>query len=124
MVRADLLDAIDEVLRQHRDRSRPFGGVQLLMIGDLQQLAPVVKDEEWKLLKDHYQTPFFFGSQALQKTEYVSVMNSGLGAWSLLIPLRRSRRRFRDLRENSVIFPRCDPSEGAGGVGLPKRIRL
>jgi len=74
MVRADLLDAIDEVLRQYRDRSRPFGGVQLLMIGDLQQLAPVVKDDEWKLLKDHYQTPFFFGSQALQQTEYVSVM--------------------------------------------------
>lgn len=73
MVRADVLDAIDEVLRRYKDRNRAFGGVQLLMIGDLQQLAPVVKDEEWKLLKDHYQTPFFFGSQALQKTQYVSV---------------------------------------------------
>lgn len=46
MVRADLLDAIDAVLRQYRDRYKPFGGVQLLMIGDLQQLAPVVKEDD------------------------------------------------------------------------------
>ena len=46
MVRADLLDAIDNRLRQYRDRTLPFGGVQLLMIGDLQQLAPVAKDDE------------------------------------------------------------------------------
>ena len=52
MVRADVLDGIDEVLRRHRDRSRPFGGVQLLMIGDLHQLPPVVKDEEWNLLRE------------------------------------------------------------------------
>ena len=50
MVRCDLLDAIDGVLRKYRDRNRPFGGVQLLLIGDLQQLAPVASDEEWKLL--------------------------------------------------------------------------
>lgn len=47
MVRADLMDAIDNVLRRFRDRNKPFGGVQLLMIGDLQQLAPVVKEDEW-----------------------------------------------------------------------------
>ncbi len=74
MVRADMLDAIDEVLRRYKDRSQPFGGVQLLMIGDLQQLAPVAKEEEWKLLKDYYNTVFFFGSRALQQTEYVSIM--------------------------------------------------
>lgn len=45
MVRADLLDAVDEMLRRYRDHHKPFGGVQLLMIGDLQQLAPVVKEE-------------------------------------------------------------------------------
>ncbi|MDG5816255.1 helix-turn-helix domain-containing protein [Chitinispirillales bacterium ANBcel5] len=73
MVRADLLDGIDEVLRRLRDRSKPFGGVQLLMIGDLQQLAPVVKDDEWELLKDHYHTPFFFGSKALQESTYVTI---------------------------------------------------
>ncbi|MCL2026929.1 MAG: AAA family ATPase, partial [Bacteroidales bacterium] len=51
MVRSDVLDAVDAVLRRFRRSSKPFGGVQLLMIGDLQQLPPVVKDEEWGLLR-------------------------------------------------------------------------
>ena len=73
MVRADLLDAVDYVLRHFRRNEIPFGGVQLLMIGDLEQLAPVVKDEEWNLLQDYYETPFFFDSHALKKTSYASV---------------------------------------------------
>ena len=73
MVRADMLDAIDEVLRRYKDRTQPFGGVQLLMIGDLHQLSPVIKDEEWNLLKTYYDTVYFFGSHALQKTNPVRV---------------------------------------------------
>ena len=73
MVRADLLDQIDAVLRLHKDRHRPFGGVQLLMIGDLSQLAPVVKESEWALLREYYRTPYFFGSQALQQTQHVTI---------------------------------------------------
>jgi len=73
MVRADLLDGIDAVLRRFRTDGRPFGGVQLLMIGDLQQLAPVVKDDEWDILRPHYDTMFFFSSQALRKTRFVSI---------------------------------------------------
>jgi len=73
MVRADLLDQIDAVLRLHKDRNRPFGGVQLLMIGDLSQLAPVVKDSEWTLLREYYTTPYFFGSLALQQTQHVTI---------------------------------------------------
>lgn len=73
MVRADLLDAVSDVLCRYKDRSRPFGGVQLLMIGDLQQLAPVVKDDEWALLKDRYASPFFFCSRALQEVPYVGI---------------------------------------------------
>lgn len=73
MVRADMLDAIDQVLRTYRETSAPFGGVQLLMIGDLHQLPPVVKPEDWELLRAHYATPYFFSSQALQQTEYVSI---------------------------------------------------
>lgn len=73
MVRADLLDSIDEVLRRFRDYKKPFGGVQLLMIGDLQQLAPVVKDEEWELLRPYYSSLFFFGSHALQKTDFTTI---------------------------------------------------
>lgn len=73
MVRADLLDCVDAVLRRCRNNPQPFGGVQLLLIGDLQQLAPVVRDEEWDLLSRHYDTPFFFGSRALQQTHYVTI---------------------------------------------------
>jgi len=73
MVRADLLDSIDEVLRRFRDRYKPFGGVQLLMIGDLQQLAPVAREEEWDLLRPYYDNIFFFGSRALQKTDFTTI---------------------------------------------------
>ena len=73
MVRADLLDAIDDVLRRYRGNQQPFGGVQLLMIGDLHQLAPVVKDDEWDLLRDAYPTMYFFGSNALRQTDYVVI---------------------------------------------------
>ena len=73
MVRADLLDGIDDSLRRYRRNSKPFGGVQLLMIGDIQQLSPVVKEDEWNVLKPHYQTLYFYGSQALQQTDYVSI---------------------------------------------------
>jgi nucleoside-triphosphatase THEP1 len=73
MVRADLLDGIDEVLRRYKNRNKPFGGVQLLMIGDLLQLAPVVKEDEWQILRPYYDTIFFFGSRALQKSDYISI---------------------------------------------------
>ena len=71
MVRADLLDAVDAALRRHRRSSEPFGGVQLLMIGDLHQLPPVVKREEWALLQEHYESAYFFSSLALQKTSFI-----------------------------------------------------
>ncbi len=73
MVRADVLDAIDRTLRRFKNRQKPFGGVQLLMIGDLQQLAPVVKQDEWGLLRREYDTPFFFSSKALKEYPYVSI---------------------------------------------------
>lgn len=73
MVRADVLDAIDAVLRRYRDYRKPFGGVQLLMVGDLHQLPPVVRPEEWNLLRDYYQTMYFFGSLALQKTDPITI---------------------------------------------------
>lgn len=73
MVRSDLLDAIDAVLRRYRDRYKPFGGVQLLMIGDLQQLTPVVTPEDERLLAPYYDTPYFFGSKALSQIDYVTI---------------------------------------------------
>lgn len=73
MVRSDLLDGVDGVLKRLRDPDKPFGGVQLLLIGDVQQLAPVVKDDEWEILKSYYDTPYFFGSKALQRSNYITI---------------------------------------------------
>lgn len=73
MVRADLLDAVDSVLRRFRKNQQPFGGVQMVMIGDLGQLAPVAKDDEWQLLSRYYETPYFFSSLALKRTQYAIV---------------------------------------------------
>ena len=73
IVRADILDAIDEVLRRFRNRSKPFGGVQLLMIGDLHQLTPIIKDDEWEILKDYYDSIYFFDSFALKKSQPISI---------------------------------------------------
>ncbi|MDY0102910.1 MAG: helix-turn-helix domain-containing protein [Lentimicrobium sp.] len=98
MVRADLLDAIDAVLRRYRNRNLPFGGVQLLMIGDLQQLAPIAKEEEWHLLRDYYETVYFFSSRALKLCNFVSI--------ELTHVYRQSDKRFIDLlnkvRENRL----------------------
>jgi hypothetical protein len=70
MLRADLLDAIDTVLKSVRRKNNlPFGGVQVLFIGDLLQLPPVVKDDEWRFLKNHYRTPFFFDAVVLQQSK-------------------------------------------------------
>ena len=65
MLRADMLDAIDHMLRKYRNNMFPFGGVQMLYIGDLFQLPPVVQNQEWAVLKDYYASPFFFHAQAL-----------------------------------------------------------
>ena len=73
MVRADLLDAIDASMRRIRNPWKPFGGVQLLIIGDLSQLAPVVKDSEWELMSKEYATPYFFSSHALTSAGYQMV---------------------------------------------------
>ncbi|MDE6559759.1 MAG: AAA family ATPase [Muribaculaceae bacterium] len=73
MVRADLLDAIDAKLKRYRNPSLPFGGVQLVMIGDMQQLPPVVKEEEWRLLSEHYRSPYFFDSKILETTPYETI---------------------------------------------------
>ena len=104
MVRADLLDAIDAVLRRYRDRNLPFGGVQLLMIGDLQQLSPIAKEEEWQLLRNYYETVYFFSSRALKQCKYESI--------ELTHVYRQSDRYFIDLlnkvRDNKLDIPSID----------------
>ncbi len=68
MVRCDVLDAIHTVLQHVRSQySKPFGGVQVLLIGDMHQLPPVIKDEEWQLLSPHYKSPYFFNSHVIEE---------------------------------------------------------
>jgi len=73
MVRSDVLDSIDLVLRSFKNSPKPFGGVQLLMIGDLHQLSPVVKRNEWEILKNYYDSPYFFSSHSLKNTEFITI---------------------------------------------------
>ena len=73
MVRADLLDAVDMTLRKYRRNDRPFGGVQLLMIGDAQQLSPVVKESERQYMSQVYPSPYFFHSKALSRLPYITI---------------------------------------------------
>lgn len=125
MVRADTLDGIDDVLRRYRDRNKPFGGVQLLMIGDLHQLSPVVKDDDWRILKDHYENLYFFNSKALKQTLPVSI--------ELKFIYRQSDAHFIDIlnavRENKIepsvlaqlntrYIPDFNPNEEEGYITL------
>lgn len=74
MVRADVLDAVDTVLRHFRKRkNQAFGGVQVLMIGDLHQLSPVAKEEEWQILRPYYQGPYFFQSLVFEQINPICI---------------------------------------------------
>jgi len=74
MVRADVLDAVDTILRHVRYRNNePFGGVQVIFIGDMFQLSPVASDEEWRLLSQYYASPYFFHSLAIQQQQPVYI---------------------------------------------------
>ncbi len=99
MVRADVLDALGAVLRKYRGNALPFGGVQLLMIGDLHQLPPVVRDADWDQLRMHYSTPYFFGSREL--------VDAGVRTIQLRHIYRQSDADFIDLL-NQVRNDRLD----------------
>ncbi len=100
MVRADLLDGVDSILRRYRRSDRPFGGVQLLMIGDLHQLSPVVKQAEWQILEKYYDSPYFFSSTALGRSELIPI--------ELKHIYRQSDQRFIELL-NRVRDNELDP---------------
>ena len=126
MVRSDLLDAIDSVLRQYRKRhDLPFGGVQLLMIGDLQQLAPVVTAQEEQLLKEHYETPFFFSSNALKQVGYLTVELKKVYRQqdeqfiSLLNQIRENRASDATLQAlNQRFIPNFEPPKNSNFIRL------
>ena len=113
MVRSDLLDAIDSVLRRYRDHYKPFGGVQLLMIGDLQQLTPVVTPEDEILLKPYYDTPYFFGSKALQEIEYVTILLDQVYRQedsTFLGVLNHIREAHPTTNDIAILNQRCQPA--------------
>jgi len=125
MVRADTLDAIDSALRRYKNRHLPFGGVQLLMIGDLQQLAPVVKDEDKEILGNYYDSYFFFGSRALRSTDYVTIELKHIFRQSdqvfidLLNKIRGNDVNQDVLNElNKRYIPDFDPESGGGYITL------
>lgn len=125
MMRSDLLDAVDATLRRTRRNSLPFGGVQLLMIGDLQQLTPVVTPADEAVLKDAYSTPYFFGSKALEKIDYVTVNLSKVYRQTdtefvtLLNAVRENRLTPEIMRHlNSRHIPGFVPPEGGGYILL------
>ncbi|WP_171596974.1 helix-turn-helix domain-containing protein [Marinifilum caeruleilacunae] len=125
MVRADLLDGIDEVLRKFKNRNLPFGGVQVLMIGDLQQLPPVVKNEEWSLLSQHYETAFFFSSRAFRSCQHISIelkhvyRQKDQDFIKILNEIRNnqlSRSSFMELEKRYL--PNFDPNQEEGYITL------
>lgn len=90
MVRSDLMDSVDKFLRKNRSNNTPFGGVHLLLIGDLFQLPPIVPKQEWDVLKAKgYASPYFFSSFSLQKTSLVPL--------ELTSVYRQEDRSFIDL---------------------------
>jgi len=125
MVRADILDGIDEVLRRYKNRYKAFGGVQLLMIGDLQQLAPVVKDDDWAILKPYYDTCFFFSSHALKRSKFMGIELNHIFRQSdqqfidLLNKVRENRLDEATLQElNKRYIPGFNPEEKEGYITL------
>ncbi len=125
MVRADVLDGIDEVLRRYRRNSLPFGGVQLLMIGDMQQLPPVVRNEDLAMLKGYYHSLFFFESLALKKTSYVPIelkhiyRQSNETFISILNKIRDNKLDQEALLElNKRYIPNFQPASEEGYITL------
>ena len=125
MVRADLLDAIDAVLRKVRHSDKPFGGVQLLMIGDIQQLAPVAKQNEWELLRPYYKSVYFFDSHVLKNTPYICVeldhiyRQNDITFINILNQVRNNRLDANHLDMlNARYIPDFNPDEDEGYITL------
>lgn len=125
MVRSDVLDAIDSVLRRFKEHEKPFGGVQLLMIGDLQQLTPVVTPEDEVILQRYYDTSYFFGSKALRSISYVTIELTHVYRQqdeefiTLLNNIREGEVSETDLKKlNERFNPNFEPEVGSDYIRL------
>lgn len=92
MLRCDKLDCIDTILKGVRKNNYPFGGVQVLFIGDMYQLPPVAKDEEWNILREHYASPYFFDAQVIHEFDLVYI--------ELKKIYRQKEQKFIDILNN------------------------
>jgi len=130
MVRCDLLDAIDVVLKKYRNNQLPFGGVQLLMIGDLYQLPPVIKEDENIILKPFYSSYYFFESIALKKAGYVPIELTHVyrqkdeNFLELLNDLRfgELKKESREILK-SRFLPEFNPQDSDGYITLTTHVR-
>jgi hypothetical protein len=125
MLRADLLDAMDFMLQSVRKNTRPFGGVQVLFIGDLLQLPPVVKDEEWRTLRNYYKGKFFFHAHAIQNNPplYIELSKifrqSDSTFISLLNNLRNNQITTADISVfNQYVQPHFDSKSQKGYITI------
>lgn len=124
MVRADLLDAVDAVMRRYRHNNLPFGGVQVLMIGDVHQLPPVVTEQEEPWLKRVYPSVFFFHSKVLRQLNYVTIelqrvyRQSDSSFLEILNNIRGGQMDNATYRLlNSRLDPRFDPDDRVATSG-------
>ncbi|MEP7257316.1 MAG: helix-turn-helix domain-containing protein [Flavitalea sp.] len=118
MLRADMLDAMDLILRHFRQQPlMPFGGIQMIFIGDLFQLPPVVNNEEWEILKNYYKSPFFFDALCFQQSPplYLELKKiyrqSESGFISILNNIRNNQASAADLdRLHTYYHPEFQPT--------------
>ncbi|GEP49995.1 helicase [Flavobacterium noncentrifugens] len=125
MLRADLLDAIDYMMQSVRKIRQPFGGVQVLFIGDLLQLPPVVKDEEWRTLRNYYKGKFFFNSHVIQQNPPLYIELSKIYRQtddtfiSVLNNLRNNQITNEDIQTlNQFVKPDFDLKNNPGFITL------
>ena len=125
MLRADLLDAMDFMMQTVRKKSSPFGGVQVLYIGDLLQLPPVIRDEEWRTLRTYYKGKFFFHSHVIQQNpplyiELSKIFRQTDDAFiSILNNLRNNQISSADIQAlNQYVKPDFDLKTNKGYITL------
>ncbi|WP_395050996.1 helix-turn-helix domain-containing protein [Flavobacterium sp.] len=125
MLRADLLDAMDFMMQTVRKKNSPFGGVQVLFIGDLLQLPPVIRDEEWRTLKTYYKGKFFFHSHVVQQNpplyiELSKIFRQTDDAFiSILNNLRNNQISAADIQNlNQYVKPDFDLKANKGYITL------